>query len=58
LIKDATGSADIGLLCLAVGPLITAIAVLLAGHDRRLERLMERSPKDHGLSGPVAPVVK
>jgi MFS family permease len=58
LIKDATGSADIGLLCLAVGPLVTAIAVILAGHDRRLERLMDRSPKAHGLSGPVAPVVK
>ena len=39
LIKDATGSADIGLLCLAVGPLVTAIAVLIAGHDRRLERI-------------------
>ncbi len=58
MIKDATGSADIGLLCLAVGPLITAVAVLLAGHDRRLERLMDRSPKAHGLVGPVAPVVK
>src|SRR5271156_2815831 len=35
MIKDATGSADLGLLCLAVGPLITAIAVVLAGPDRR-----------------------
>jgi MFS transporter, ACS family, tartrate transporter len=43
LIKDATGSADIGLLCLAIGPLVTAIAVVLAGHDRRLERMMERA---------------
>ncbi len=42
LVKDATGSADIGLLCLAVGPLVTAIAVVLAGHDPRLERLMSR----------------
>jgi len=42
LVKDATGSADLGLLCLAVGPLVTAIAVVLAGHDRRLERMMER----------------
>jgi MFS family permease len=42
LVKDATGSADIGLLCLAVGPLVTAIAVVLAGHDPRLERLMAR----------------
>ena len=39
LAKDATGSSDIGLLCLAIGPLVTAIAVVLAGHDRRLERL-------------------
>jgi len=39
LVKDATGSADIGLLCLAVGPLVTAIAVVIAGHDRRLERI-------------------
>jgi MFS transporter, ACS family, tartrate transporter len=45
LVKDATGSADIGLLCLAVGPLITAVAVLLAGHDRRLERLMAPAPR-------------
>jgi MFS transporter, ACS family, tartrate transporter len=58
MIKDATGSADIGLLCLAVGPVVTAIAVILAGHDRRLERLMDRSPTAHGLPGPVAPVVK
>jgi nitrate/nitrite transporter NarK len=43
LMKDATGSADLGLLCLAVGPLITAIAVVIAGHDRRLERMMSRS---------------
>ncbi len=42
MVRDATGSADIGLLCLAVGPLITAIAVVLAGHDRRLERMMEK----------------
>jgi MFS transporter, ACS family, tartrate transporter len=41
-VKDMTGSSDIGLLCLAVGPLITAICVLLAGHDHRLERLMEK----------------
>jgi nitrate/nitrite transporter NarK len=38
LIKDATGSADIGLLFLAVGPLLTAICALVVGQDRRLER--------------------
>jgi MFS transporter, ACS family, tartrate transporter len=42
LVKDATGSADIGLLCLAIGPLITAITVVVAGHDRRLERIPPR----------------
>ena len=41
-VRDATGSSDIGLLCLAAGPLITAIAVVLAGHDPRLERMRER----------------
>jgi D-galactonate transporter len=39
LIKDATGSADIGLLFLAVGPLMTAICALIVGQDRRLERI-------------------
>ena len=28
MVKDATGSANIGLLCLAVGPLLTAIVLL------------------------------
>jgi ACS family tartrate transporter-like MFS transporter len=45
LVKDATGSADIGLLCLAVGPLVTAIAVVVAGHDPRLERMMARTQR-------------
>jgi ACS family tartrate transporter-like MFS transporter len=39
LIKDATGSANIGLLFLAVGPLMTAICALVVGQDRRLERM-------------------
>lgn len=39
LIKDATGSADVGLLFLAVGPLLTAICALIVGQDRRLERM-------------------
>lgn len=43
MLKDATGSADIGLLCLAIGPLITATCVVLAGHDKRLERMMART---------------
>jgi sugar phosphate permease len=43
LVKDATGSTNLGLLCLAVAPVISAIALVLVGHDRRLERMMERS---------------
>ncbi len=39
LIKDATGSTDLGLLFLAIGPLMTAICTLVVGHDRRLERI-------------------
>jgi nitrate/nitrite transporter NarK len=42
LIKDATGSANLGLLFLAVGPLLTAICALLVGQDRRLERIPAR----------------
>jgi ACS family tartrate transporter-like MFS transporter len=44
LIKDATGSADIGLLFLAVGPLLTAICALIVGQDRRLERIPTGRP--------------
>jgi ACS family tartrate transporter-like MFS transporter len=36
-VKDLTGSADLSLLCMAVGPLLTAVCVLVVGHDRRLE---------------------
>ena len=39
LVKDATGSTDIALLCMAVGPLVTAICVVAAGHDPRTERM-------------------
>ena len=39
LVKDATGSDNIALLCLAAGPLISAVAVIAVGHDRRLERI-------------------
>jgi MFS family permease len=42
VIKDATGSSDLGLLFLALGPLLTAICVLIVGHDRRLERIPGR----------------
>jgi MFS family permease len=43
LVKDATGSNNIALLCLALGPVISAITVIAAGHDPRLERMMRRS---------------
>ena len=39
LVKDATGSDNIALLSLALAPIISAIAVVLAGHDRRMERI-------------------
>jgi ACS family tartrate transporter-like MFS transporter len=43
LIKDATGSADLGLLFLAVGPLLPAVCALVVGQDRRLERMPARA---------------
>jgi MFS family permease len=42
LVKDATGSTSLGLLCLAMGPLMTAICVVAAGHDPRTERMLAR----------------
>jgi len=42
IIKDATGSTDLSLLCMAIGPLLTALCIVLAGHDRRSERMMAR----------------
>jgi MFS family permease len=43
LVKDATGSTDIGLLVLAAAPIIGVLALVAAGHDRRLERMLPRS---------------
>jgi MFS family permease len=42
LVKDATGSSNFGLLCLAAAPAISAVLVLLVGQDRRLERMLVR----------------
>jgi MFS family permease len=42
LVKDATGSDTIGLLTLALAPIIAATAILLVGHDRRMERIPSR----------------
>jgi len=40
LVKDATGSTRFGLLCLAGAPVISAIVLVLVGHDRRTERML------------------
>jgi MFS transporter, ACS family, tartrate transporter len=39
LVKDSTGSDTIGLLAIAVAPVISAIVLLSLGHDKRLERI-------------------
>jgi MFS transporter, ACS family, tartrate transporter len=38
-VRDASGSTNIALLCLAVGPFISGIVLVLVGHDRRLEQV-------------------
>ena len=43
LVKDATGSTDLALLCLAAGPIISAVVLVLVGHDRRLDHMSPRS---------------
>jgi ACS family tartrate transporter-like MFS transporter len=42
LVKDATGSDNIALLCLSSATIVSAVLVLLAGHDRRMERMPSR----------------
>jgi MFS family permease len=42
VVKDATGSTNLGLLTLAVPPVIAAIAMILVGYDPRTERLRAR----------------
>jgi ACS family tartrate transporter-like MFS transporter len=39
LVKDASGSDNLALLVLAVAPLISVVALVVVGHDRRLERI-------------------
>jgi MFS family permease len=39
LARDATGSTSFALLCLAIGPLIAGVVLVMVGHDRRLEQL-------------------
>ena len=43
LVKDFSGSDNIALLAMGLAPVISAIAVVVAGHDRRLERIPPRS---------------
>jgi MFS family permease len=43
VVKDVTGSTDLGMLCLALTMVISAVFVLLVGHDRRLERIPSRT---------------
>ena len=42
LVKDATGSDNVALFCLAAAPVISSIAIFLAGHDRRMELIPPR----------------
>jgi ACS family tartrate transporter-like MFS transporter len=39
VVRDASGSTNVALLCLAIGPLVGGIVLVLVGHDRRLERV-------------------
>jgi MFS family permease len=42
LVKDATGNDNMALLSLALAPVISAVAVIVVGHDRRTERMPPR----------------
>lgn len=39
VVRDASGSTSIALLCLAFGPLVAGLVLVLVGHDRRLEQV-------------------
>jgi ACS family tartrate transporter-like MFS transporter len=43
LVKDATGSDTVGLLAIAIAPVISAIVLFALGHDRRLERIPSKT---------------
>jgi MFS family permease len=38
-VRDATGSANVALLALAIGPVVAGVTLVLIGHDRRLEQI-------------------
>ena len=44
LVKDATGSTNLGLLCLAAGAVVAAVCVIIVGHDPRQEPVPTRRP--------------
>jgi MFS transporter, ACS family, tartrate transporter len=43
LVRDFTGNFALGLVAIAIGPLVSAILVLALGHDRRLEHIPTRA---------------
>jgi MFS family permease len=42
LIRDATGSQTVALLCPALAPVVSVVILIAIGHDRRLERIPPR----------------
>jgi MFS family permease len=38
-VRDATGSTSFALFCLAIGPLVAGVVLLMVGHDKRLEQV-------------------
>jgi hypothetical protein len=42
LVRDLTGSDTRALLCMSLAPVLSALFVIAAGHDRRLERIPRR----------------
>jgi ACS family tartrate transporter-like MFS transporter len=44
LVRDASGNFTLGLIAIAIGPVMSAIVVLCLGHDRRLEHIPTRQP--------------
>jgi nitrate/nitrite transporter NarK len=57
LVKDTTGSTSLGLLCLALATVISAIALLLVGHDRRQQAGSREeitvAPLNYAWTGPL-----
>ncbi len=53
VVRDASGSTSLALFCLANGPLIAGIVLMLIGHDRRLEQVPpEKGPRISRSTGP------